>query len=121
MMSMKKHILIIDDEFDIAEALATVLATEGYSAEIASTGQLGFDAIDKRLPDLIILDVMMPRLKGPEVVRIIREEKKLTSIPIILISASHEPKAIDEKQWSIYMRKPFDLDEMLAHITKLLA
>lgn len=114
-----KHILIIDDEFDIAESLATVLETEGYSTELASTGAQAFEALKDRVPDLIILDVMMPKLKGPDVVRVIREDLKL-AIPIILISASHEPKATSEKQWSLFMRKPFDLDEMLDSITKLL-
>ncbi len=115
-----KHILIIDDELDIADSLATVLEAEGYSAEIASSGVIAFETLEKRIPDLIILDVMMPKLKGPDVVRIIREEKNI-SVPIILISASHEPKPVNEKQWSIFMRKPFDLDEMLEVIEKLLS
>lgn len=115
-----KHILIIDDEIDIAESLATVLETEGYTTEIASTGALAFEALDKRVPDLIILDVMMPKLKGPDVVKVIREDRKITHTPIILISASHEPKPINEKQWSLFMRKPFDLDEMLEKISELL-
>lgn len=115
----QKHILIIDDELDIAESLATVLESEGYTTEVASSGPLAFQALEKRVPDLIILDVMMPKLKGPDVVRVIREEKNI-SAPVILISASHEPKPINEKQWSLFMRKPFDLDEMLDKIEELL-
>lgn len=115
-----KHILIIDDELDIAESLGTVLEAEGYTTEIASSGVLAFESLDKRVPDLIILDVMMPKLKGPDVVRIIREDKNI-QVPIILISASHEPKPVNEKQWSKFMRKPFDLDEMLDVIQKLLS
>lgn len=115
-----KNILIIDDEIDIAESLGVVLEAEGFRTRLASNGSEAFAQLDLSLPDLIILDVMMPKLKGPDVVRIIREEKGLTKLPIILISASHEPKPINETQWSVFMRKPFDLDELLMEIHKLL-
>lgn len=115
-----KRILIIDDEIDIGESLATVLETEGYEAYAFSNGYKGIESMKVRRPDLVIVDVMMPKPKGVEVVRLLKEDAELRNIPIMMMSASKEPTPLTEEKWDAFVRKPFEMDELLITIEKLL-
>lgn len=115
-----KHILIIDDEIDIGESLATVLETEGYEAYAYANGYKGIETMKTRRPDLVIVDVMMPKPKGVEVVRLLKEDPELRNIPIMMMSASKEPTPLTEEKWDAFVRKPFEMDELLSTIEKLL-
>jgi DNA-binding response OmpR family regulator len=115
-----KHIIIIDDEIDIGESLATVLESEGYMAEAYSNGYKGLEYMKTKKPDLVIVDVMMPKPKGVEVVRLLKEDPELKNVPIMMMSASKEPLPLTEEKWDAFVRKPFEMDELLTTIDDLL-
>lgn len=115
-----KHIIIIDDEIDIGESLATVLESEGFLAEAYSNGFKGIEKMKVKKPDLVIIDVMMPKPKGVEVVRLLKEDPELKNIPILMMSASKEPTPLNEATWEAFVRKPFEMDELLTTIDGLL-
>ncbi len=115
-----KQIMIIDDEIDIAESLATVLETEGYEVRAFSNGYKGIEDMKMQKPDLVIVDVMMPRPRGVEVVRLMKEDSTLKHIPIVMMSASKEPAPESAEKWNMFVRKPFEMDELFGAINKLL-
>lgn len=115
-----KQIVIIDDEIDIAESLAAVLETEGFEVRAYSNGYKGIEEMKKQKPDLVIVDVMMPKPRGVEVVRLMKEDSVLKTIPIMMMSASKEPQPESAEKWNLFVRKPFDMDDLLASINQLL-
>lgn len=115
-----KHIIIIDDEVDIGESLATVLETEGYEAHAYANGYVAIEKMKIKKPDLVIVDVMMPKPKGVEVVRLLKEDQVLKNVPIMMMSASKEPEPLSEEKWDVFVRKPFEMEELLESIQKLL-
>lgn len=111
-----EKILIIEDDKDIVEMLELYLKSEGYSIVVANDGIEGLQKFRKEEPKLVILDIMMPRMDGIEVVKTIRES---SNIPVIFLSAkgSDVDKAIglgfgaDD-----YLSKPFSMIELLARV-----
>lgn len=115
-----KSIVIADDEYDIALALELLLMGEGYRVILASDGMEALKRAGESNPDLIILDVMMPKLTGLEALKILRADPKSASIPVILMSAVLPKVRQEEYRWSAFVRKPFDVDQVLAVIGELL-
>ncbi|MFD0961001.1 response regulator transcription factor [Paenibacillus chungangensis] len=117
---MERRILIVDDEREIADLIAIYLKNEGYVTEIASDGEEALAAY-KRLPaDLVILDIMMPKLDGLEVCRRLRSDQH---VPILMLSAKTQD--MDKIMGLMtgaddYMAKPFNPLELLARIRSLL-
>lgn len=118
-----KKILIVDDEQDIVESLKFVLELAGYSCFCAFNGEDGLKMVKEILPDLIILDVMMPKINGFKISRLLKFDKKYKDIPIIMLTARSqaEDKLIGEETGvDEYITKPFDLDEITAKVAKYL-
>lgn len=113
-----KRILIIDDELDMAETMAILLKDEGFEAKAFNDGSIALEVMKTDLPDLVILDVMMPLVKGLDVFKSMKADSKLKEVPILLISASKEPD-YDGIKWNQYLRKPFDIYELIAEVKKL--
>ncbi|MCJ7580367.1 MAG: response regulator transcription factor [Candidatus Aminicenantes bacterium] len=114
---MKKKILIIEDEQDLVKGLRLNLIDEGYEVIWAEDGLMGFLKAQEELPDLIILDIMLPKMDGLEVCRELR--KKNINIPIIMLTAKGEEvdKVVGlEIGADDYMTKPFSIRELLARI-----
>jgi two-component system alkaline phosphatase synthesis response regulator PhoP/two-component system response regulator VicR len=84
---LKKTILIIEDEKEFASALSDLLKVEGYDVVIALNGMEGLEKIKTNLVHLIILDVMMPRIDGYKVCRMLKFDKKYSNIPILMLTA----------------------------------
>lgn len=119
----KKKVLIVDDEKDLVELLSYELKLRDYDVVSAYDGQAGYTKYLEEWPDLIILDVTLPRLNGLEVCRKIRREKKDVATPIIMLTArtQDEDKIVGgvvgaEK----YITKPFDTRQLLTEIDKFL-
>lgn len=113
----RKKILIIEDEYRIVETLRFNLEAEGYIVYSASTGEEGLALKKRRKPDLIVLDLMLPRLGGTEVIRNIRAEDETT--PIIVLTA--KTGVIDsvlhfELGANDFVTKPYSIDDLKARI-----
>jgi DNA-binding response OmpR family regulator len=118
-----KKILIVDDEQDIVESLKFVLEGNNYTCYCAYNGEDGLNLAREIIPDLIILDVMMPRINGYKISRLLKFDKKYQNIPILMITArsQEEDKLIGEETGANeYITKPFDLNEVLQIVQKYL-
>lgn len=118
-----KRILAVDDTPDNLFLVQTLLEEDGYEVDLADSGEEALMKIETRLPDLILLDVMMPGIDGYEVVRRVRQNKRLYHIPILLITAQRESRQTDDltTEPDGFIRKPIDLDELLEKVKTLLA
>ncbi|RNC73330.1 MAG: response regulator [Desulfuromonadales bacterium] len=118
-----KTILIIEDERDLAELVAFNLEKEGYRAMTAFDGASGLEAARSQLPDLILLDLMLPGMMGMEVCKILKKSEKTAAIPVIMLTARGEE--IDrvvgfEVGADDYVVKPFSTRELLLRIKAVL-
>ena len=114
-------ILIVEDEVLLANSLKTLLEKKGFTVEVAYDGETGKDYADTGVYDLLILDVMMPRLNGYELARQVRAERCAT--PILMLTAKGELEDRIEglnAGADYYLTKPFDTRELLACINALL-
>ncbi|MBL6991362.1 MAG: response regulator transcription factor [Bacteriovoracaceae bacterium] len=121
MCNSKKKILLVEDEFHIAEGLRFNLDLKGYEVNIAKDGLVGLEMWRKWKPDLIVLDLMLPAMDGFDLLEHIRKEDE--RLPIIILSAKLEAKdkvRCFSKGVDDYMSKPFDLNEFLLRIERLL-
>jgi signal transduction histidine kinase len=120
---MKPRILIIDDSEANRHLLSTKLESDGYEVEGASNGLEGLKKVDAFHPDLILLDVMMPRMNGYEVCKRLKEKEETRYIPVVMLTARTE---LEDKMMGLelgaedYMTKPFSLLEVSARVKSLL-
>ena len=121
MMNPKPSILLVDDETAITNNLAPFLERSGFSVNVAGNGEEALQQVLAVSPDLLILDVLMPRLDGREVLRQLR--KNGNWIPVILLTqvgeASERAMALEEGA-DDYLNKPFDPHELVARIKAVL-
>lgn len=118
-----KRILIVDDEQDIVESLKFVLEAAGYRCFCAYNGEEGLQMAKDVLPDLIILDVMMPKINGYKICRLLKYDNKYKNIPILMVTArsQDEDKLIGEETGvDEYITKPFELEEIVKKVEKYL-
>jgi len=117
------HILIVEDDSDIAELVQRYLSRAGHSTESVGGGDLALAAVDRRLPDLVILDLMLPGLDGLEVCRSLRHGAETRALPIIMLTARSEESdriAGLELGADDYVTKPFSPSELVARVGALL-
>jgi len=116
------RILVVDDLIDNLLLLQTVLEAEAYEVETADGGRSAISKVESNPPDLILLDVMMPDMNGYEVIRQLRQNQDIPYIPILLVTAHEEPKAVDGLNVGAndFIRKPIDFDELLARVKAFL-
>lgn len=120
---MSITILVVEDEKPIATLIQYNLEKEGYKVHIFETGEEGFEHIKKNLPDLVILDWMLPDLSGIDICKQIKKETKLKSIPVIMLTAkSEESDKIRgfETGADDYVTKPFSTKELVLRVQALL-
>lgn len=120
---MSKTILIVDDEPNIVLSLEFLMKREGFEVQTAGDGQAAIEMLAARRPDLMILDVMMPRKNGFEVCKEVRADPALSGLPIILLSAKGREVEI-AKGLSLgadaYITKPFSTHELVAQVKEML-
>lgn len=119
-MSLK--VLIVDDDNGIRRLLARFLEREGFIAIEAADGLDGVEIAKKEQPDLIILDVVMPRMDGLTAARLIKFYKPLSDVPIIFLTAKDADKEIElaeEARAEAYITKPFDVRQVIEVIKSL--
>jgi len=114
-----KKVLIVDDEQDIVESLEFVLVAAGFECHCAYNGEDGLNLAREILPDLIILDVMMPKINGFKICRLLKYDNKYKNIPILMVTArsQDDDKQIGEETGvDEYITKPFELDDIVKKV-----
>ena len=120
---MSKRILIADDEPSIVAALEYLLQQGGYEVLIARNGDEALDLLEQRTPDLVLLDVMMPRKSGYEICSRIRDQAEWRHIKVIMLSAKGRDAEVNKGLAigaDLYVTKPFSTRELMAKIDGLL-
>jgi two-component system alkaline phosphatase synthesis response regulator PhoP len=119
---MKTAVLIVDDEFGIADIVAEILAEEGYSVAIAINGQLGLACLEESAPDVVLLDVMMPILDGPGMLRAMRSDPRFLHIPVVMMTALPEalPKDPTPPLYQAVLYKPFTPRQLFEALLRVL-
>jgi two-component system KDP operon response regulator KdpE len=118
---MRAHrILVVDDEPQILRALRTALTGHGYEVDLANDGEEGLAILAARMPDLLVLDLMLPGIDGLEV---IEQSRQWSDLPIIVLSARGE-EALKVRALDLgaddYLTKPFGISELIARVRALL-
>jgi two-component system phosphate regulon response regulator PhoB len=121
--NLMKNVVVIEDEIDLAELLSFNLEREGYRVAVAREGLSGLETVKKELPDLVILDLMLPGMQGTEICREIRRDRRTSAIPVIMLTAKGEE--IDrvvglEVGADDYVTKPFSVRELMLRVKAVL-
>jgi CheY-like chemotaxis protein len=115
---MKKKVLIVDDEASLRKMLRAVLENDGYSVEEANEGGDALRKIDYSLPDIILLDLMMPGIDGWDFLKLLQshcERKGYDHVPRVVVVSAHprmNPKELLGAGADVLVTKPFDIDEL---------
>ena len=120
---MGKKVLIVDDEPNIVAALEYLLQRKGYEIRIAADGEEALRQVQSFAPDLVLLDVMMPRQSGYEVCQRIRERPEWSAVRIVMLSAKGREAEVSKGLSlgaDLYITKPFSNAELVARIGELL-
>jgi two-component system alkaline phosphatase synthesis response regulator PhoP len=118
----KKQILIVDDEKFFIEPVKRLLEGQGYEVFVANDGVAGLSMARQKLPDLIMLDLMLPGMNGYQVCRLMKFEEKLKDTPVIIVTAkdSDRDRAVAEESGAaLYLVKPLNYKTFPDQIAKL--
>jgi two-component system phosphate regulon response regulator PhoB len=119
----RERILVVDDEEDLLELVNYNLSREGFRVECVATGEAALSAARKNLPDLIVLDLLLPSVDGLEICRRLKGDEKTKHIPIIMLTAKSEESDMVaglELGADDYMTKPFSPRVLLARVKAIL-
>lgn len=116
---MAQKILVVDDEPDVLLIVKTGLEMEGYQVVTASDGEEALGAAREERPDLILLDVMMPKMDGFEVLGKLKEDEAMATVPVIMLTGLSDRTKIQKAlvsgiQW--YVVKPFEFDDLMGKV-----
>jgi len=113
-------VLVVDDDTSILDTVSSILSGEGYDVVSASSGQEALDAVARKVPPLILLDMRMPVMDGWAVARALRGQG--ITVPIIVMTAAESARRwADEVGAEGYLAKPFGLDDLLATVERFRA
>ncbi len=124
-MAKSKRILLVDDDQEIVESMRTILEAKGYTVMVARDGNQGLAVAEREMPDLLILDMMMPKKSGFLVLeRLKGKDAKTKNMPTIMITANEggrhrayaEMLGVNE-----YIRKPFAMDKLMDTVDRLMS
>jgi two-component system alkaline phosphatase synthesis response regulator PhoP/two-component system response regulator VicR len=119
---MAKKILVVDDERHIVRLVEVNLARAGYEVVTAYDGVEALEKVEQEIPDMVVLDVMMPRMDGFEVLKNLQADDKYRDIPVIMLTAKAQDADIF-KGWqsgvSSYLTKPFNPKELLVFVQRI--
>lgn len=121
--SPRGRVLVVDDEPDLIRVLEFGLKASGYTVEVASDGQEGLKKAREIKPDVILLDLMLPKLDGYKVCRLLKFDDRFKHIPIIILSArtqEGDQTLALEMGANRFVTKPYDFSEILGYIETLL-
>jgi DNA-binding response OmpR family regulator len=121
---MSRHIVLIEDEPNIAEAIRFLLTRDGWKVDIHGNGSDAVEVIQAAVPDLVILDLMLPGKSGLEVIQELRAVRDMRALPVLMLTArgQHRDREMAEKAGvTRFMTKPFSNSEVLTAVRDLYA
>jgi CheY-like chemotaxis protein len=113
-------ILVVDDEQPVVVVVAGVLEYAGYQVLTAGNGKEALAYLEKGKVDLVLSDMMMPVMDGTELCRRIAADAAFSSIPFVLMSATHTVARLDGCKYAAFLKKPFDVQELLRAVASVL-
>jgi len=119
-----KKILVVDDQVDLVKTIQFALELEQYKVLVSYNGEDALNQARKENPDLILLDIMLPKLDGYKVCRLLKFDEHYKHIPILIMTAKTQQKDRllgTETGADEYITKPFDMEELMAKIKKYLS
>ncbi|MCB9747416.1 MAG: response regulator [Candidatus Omnitrophica bacterium] len=119
---MKKMVLIIDDEKDITTLINVRLKMAGVESFVASNGMEGLDLLKNKNIDLIILDFMMPKMDGQQVLQELKKDNRLKTIPVIMLTGQERDSSMEE-EWieaDAYISKPFEGQVLMDEVNRFI-
>ena len=120
-----KTILIIEDHAEVREPLARLLQVEGYHVLAAAHGVEGLGLLDRHSADLILLDLMMPRMDGITLLQIVRSDPRWQDLPVIVLSGLAEGSLLNRARElnvsALMLKSKFKVDELFAQVRRCLA
>ncbi len=118
------HVLIAEDEPHIVESLSFILVREGFEVSAAEDGESAFRQLAETAPDLMILDVMLPKMNGFEVLRHVRAHPSLSALPVIMLTAkgqTQDRRTAEDIGADAFITKPFSNRDVVDHVRRLVA
>lgn len=119
--AQRPFILIVDDEFGLAELISDILGENGYETAIAINGELGLAMVRERRPDLVLMDLMMPVLTGPEMLRQMKSDPAVADVPVVIMTAL--PEAVPRERELAHeavLQKPFTPERLFEVVSSIL-
>ena len=119
---MAKKIMVVDDEPDILSTVGQMLEISGYEVIKAANGEDCLNKLSEAIPDLVLLDIMMPEMSGWDVAAKIKENPKWSDIPIVFLTAKGDTMSIGMGNMAAddYITKPFDVEDLKKRLEKIL-
>ncbi len=116
------RVLVIEDDPTVVDMLLMVLEVEGFSVDVAADGERGLELARRSRPDVIVLDVMMPKVDGWAVAEALQGDPDLASVPVVFCTANAD-EASTWRGWKLgaasYVTKPFDNDELISELNRV--
>lgn len=123
-MGNKGKVLLVDDEPDVVQVVGTHLRTAGYQVSVAYDGQQALDEVRRDRPDVVILDIMLPKVDGYKVCRLLKFDERYKEIPVLVLTARsnvEDLKLATDYGASACLNKPFEPSILLGMLEKLMA
>ncbi len=117
-----KHVLIAEDEPHIVESLSFILSREGFDVTSAADGEAAFQSLSENCPDLMILDVMLPKMNGFDVLRQVRAHPRLHALPVIMLTAkgqAQDRRTAESIGADAFITKPFSNKDVVESVRRL--
>lgn len=122
---MADYILVVDDDRDIAQVIKVTLESKAFEVEVAYDGKQALAFVKKRKPDGIVLDLMMPKMSGIQVLNALKADSTTRDIPVLMLTAATKYSQKPDTYWKEkvgvddYVSKPFEPMELLARVENL--
>jgi CheY-like chemotaxis protein len=117
---IQKRVLVVDDEPTIRDLIAEALREADFEVEIASNGVEALSLMNRWVPDVVVLDLMMPRLDGSGFTQLMQLNPRFAGVPVLLVTAAYgAQQAAEQVGARAWLSKPFELDHLVAEVTRL--
>ena len=119
-------VAIVDDDEDLCRMLELALREAGYATETAHDGQSGLELVTRTMPDVLLLDIKMPRMNGYQVLTRLHQDPAMAALPVVVITNVDEERQFSEEEWARrlevrrFLAKPFEVERVLGAVAELL-